>query len=89
MPGSRTQRIVAKGGSRRRNRRPAEIRQGSDRCPSAREPREGASLALLTDILLGEHEWTMAQVRRLVLLAEQSELHALGRRPDDGGLLGR
>ncbi len=88
MLGSRKQRMVAKRSNRSRIRRPSPTGLRPDRDPSGHGSREGATLALLTDILLGEHEWTLAQVQRLVSLAEQSERGRWGADPTREGSSG-
>jgi hypothetical protein len=42
---------------------------------------DGDALALLSDVLLGDSEWTLAEVRRLIRMRELAEL---GRWQADG-----
>ncbi len=58
----------------------------TDRRPPASPAAEGAALALLSDILVGDHAWTMAEVGRLISMRESAELgqwRVAG--PDDDG----
>ncbi|MEA2544779.1 MAG: hypothetical protein QOI09_52 [Chloroflexota bacterium] len=58
----------------------------ADPRPPGREAGEGAILSLLSELLIGDSAWTMAEVRRLVVVRDLAELgrwRASGL--DDGG----
>jgi hypothetical protein len=46
----------------------------TDRRPPASPAAEEAALAFLSEILIGDRAWTMAEVRRLISMRESSEL---------------
>lgn len=48
------------------------IRSAHRRAPTASA--DGAILALLSDVLIGERAWTMTEVRRLIAMRELAEL---------------
>jgi hypothetical protein len=60
----------------------------TDRHPPASPAAEEAALAFLSEILIGDRAWTMAEVQRLISMRESAEL---GRwrvaEPDDDGAI--
>lgn len=77
----------AVGGTRaRRGRRPrAAGRAGSgDPREWAHSIREQAALAFLTEILVGDCDWTLGEVRRLVALREAADRGRWQARGSDG-----
>ena len=46
----------------------------TDRRPPASQAAEGATLAFLSEILVGNRAWTMDEVQRLISMRESAEL---------------
>jgi hypothetical protein len=65
---------------------PAPALPGADGRPEGAPSSEEAALALLADILLGEREWTLAEVRSLIALREATgRSDGSARGPDGAG----
>jgi len=64
----------------------SRLSSSTDRRPPASPADEAAALAFLSEILIGDGAWTMAEVRRLISMRESA---GLGRwraaEPDDDG----
>jgi hypothetical protein len=54
--------------------RPASQLARTDRLRPGSPAEDGATLAFLADILVGDRNWTLAEVRRLISLREAAEL---------------
>jgi len=54
--------------------RPATRLARTDNLRPASPADDGAALAFLADILVGDRDWTIAEVRRLISLREAAEL---------------
>jgi len=73
--------------NRARRTRPthAAIRPGrADRLRPETPAADEAALAFLAEILVGDREWTVAEVRRLISMRESAELGRWRAGPDGG-----
>jgi hypothetical protein len=66
--------VGANRARRLRPPRPASQLARTDRLRPASPAEDGAALAFLADILVGDRDWTIAEVRRLISLREAAEL---------------
>jgi hypothetical protein len=78
------------GGTRARRIRPAHAASrdgGTAPRPPASPPGEQAALAFLYDILIGDRDWSLAEVRRLISMRESVERGQWHDHGSDGGAL--
>jgi hypothetical protein len=66
--------VAANLARRLRPLRPASQLGRPERARPASPAEDGAALAFLADILVGDRDWTIAEVRRLISLREAAEL---------------